>query len=300
MTPRDLLLALLVVAIWGVNFVVIKVGLHDVPPLLLVALRFVLAALPAVFFVRRPPMPFRYIVGYGLVLGVAHFGLLFWGLQNGVSAGMGSLVLQLQAFFTALLGLTLLREKVLPRQWLGMAIAFAGIAVIATIRDESVQPLGLAVLVLSAAMWGAANIISKRAGQIARFDMLSFVVWTSLIPPLPLLGLSLALEGPERIVQALTQLTPSALGAALYIAYLSTLLGFGVWTWLLSRYPASSVAPLSLLVPVFGMSSSALLLGESFGPYKLLGAALVVVGLLVNVFGDRLRPLRLRPAPQGD
>jgi O-acetylserine/cysteine efflux transporter len=278
-------LALLVVAIWGVNFVVIKVGLHQVPPFLMVGLRFLLAAIPAVLFVRRPNVPWRYMIGFGLSLGVIHFGLLFFGLKNGVSAGMGSLLLQLQAFFTAGLGVMILRERLKINQLAGMLLAFAGIVVIATVRDESINLVGLGITTLSAAFWGVANIISKLAGKI---DMLGFVVWSSLVPPIPLFLLSWLLEDHAQIQSVFLSPSFTSIWSLAYITYLSTLFGFSVWTWLLSSYPTNRVAPLTLLVPVFGMASSSLFLGESFNTPKLIGTVLVACGLIVNVFGDQL------------
>jgi O-acetylserine/cysteine efflux transporter len=286
-------LALLVVAVWGINFVVIKVGLHQVPPFLMVGLRFTLAAIPAMFFVRRPNVPWRYMIGFGLALGVIHFGLLFFGLKHGVSAGMGSLLLQLQAFFTAGFGFVILRERLKINQVAGMLLALAGIVVIATVRDESINPLGLGIVALSAAFWGVANIISKLAGKI---DMLGFVVWSSLVPPIPLFALSWLLEDHAQIQNVFFSPSFTSIWSLAYITYLSTLFGFSVWTWLLSNYPTNRVAPLTLLVPVFGMASSSIFLGESFSAPKVLGALLVACGLIVNVFGDRLLALRARPA----
>jgi O-acetylserine/cysteine efflux transporter len=285
-------LALLVVAVWGINFVVIKVGLHQVPPFLMVGLRFTLAAIPAVFFVRRPNVPWRYLIGFGLALGVVHFGLLFFGLKNGVSAGMGSLLLQLQAFFTAGLGFIIFREHLKINQVAGMLLALAGIVVIATVRDESINPVGLGITALSAAFWGVANIISKLAGKI---DMLGFVVWSSLVPPIPLFALSWLLEDHVQIQSVFSSPSFTSIWSLAYITYFSTLFGFSVWTWLLSRYPTNRVAPLTLLVPIFGMASSSIFLGESFNTPKLIGALLVACGLIVNVFGDRLLA-RLRTA----
>jgi O-acetylserine/cysteine efflux transporter len=285
-------LALLVVAIWGINFVVIKVGLHQVPPFLMVALRFTLAAIPAVFFIPRPNVRWRYLIGFGLTLGVIHFGLLFFGLKNGVSAGMGSLLLQLQAFFTAGLGFIIFRERLKINQIAGMLLALAGIVVIATVRDESINPVGLGIVALSAAFWGVANIISKLAGKI---DMLGFVVWSSLVSPIPLFALSWLLEDHAQIQGVFSSPSFTSVWSLAYITYLSTLFGFSVWTWLLSRYPTNRVAPLTLLVPIFGMASSNIFLGESFNTPKLIGAVLVACGLIVNVFGDRLLG-RLRPA----
>ena len=287
MPLQHFLLALLVVATWGINFVVIKVGLHGVPPFLLASLRFVLAAFPAVFLVKRPNVAFRFVVAFGFTLGVIHFGLLFLGLKLGISAGIGSLVLQLQAFFTALFGVMLLKEKLEPRQILGMVIAFSGIALIATVNDSSINVLGLVIMVVSAAFWGVANIISKTASQqSSSLNMLSFIVWASLIPPIPLALLSWLFEDHKQIVEVFTNPKLESFGALLYIAYLSTIFGFSVWTYLLGKYQTSRVAPLSLLVPVFGMLASAFFLHETFGVLKLLGAAIVVLGLMVNIYGD--------------
>ena len=287
MPIQHFLLALLVVATWGINFVVIKVGLHGVPPFLLASLRFVLAAFPAVFLVKRPNVAFRFVVAFGFTLGVIHFGLLFLGLKLGISAGIGSLVLQLQAFFTALFGVMLLKEKLEPRQILGMVIAFSGIALIATVNDSSINVLGLVIMVVSAAFWGVANIISKTASQqSSSLNMLSFIVWASLIPPIPLALLSWLFEDHKQIVEVFTNPKLESFGALLYIAYLSTIFGFSVWTYLLGKYQTSRVAPLSLLVPVFGMLASAFFLHETFGVLKLLGAAIVVLGLMVNIYGD--------------
>jgi O-acetylserine/cysteine efflux transporter len=289
MPIQHFLLALLVVATWGVNFVVIKVGLHGVPPFLLAALRFVLAAFPAVFFVKRPNVSFRYVFAFGFTLGVIHFGLLFLAIKLGISAGIASLVLQLQAFFTALFGVLVLHEKLELRQILGMVIAFSGIGLIATVNDSSVNVLGMAIMVVSAAFWGVANIVSKTASkENPSLNMLSFIVWASLVPPIPLALLSWLFEDHTLVAAVFTSPKLESFGALLYIAYLSTIFGFGVWTWLLGKYKTSQVAPLSLLVPVFGMLASGLLLHESFSALKLIGAGIVVLGLIVNVFGNQI------------
>lgn len=286
MSFRDVLLALVVVAIWGFNFVVIKVGVADVPPLLLTGLRFLFAALPAVFFVRRPACAWHWVVAFGLILGVVKFGLLFVGMKAGMPAGLSSIVLQMQAFFTMGLAFVFLGEKPAAIQILGAVIAALGIAVIASARAGGGAALGPFLMVLAAAAcWGLANIVTKKAGRI---DMLGFVVWASLVAPLPLFALSLAFEGWPAIVAALAHPTPIAVGAVAYLAWPTTVLGFGIWSNLMSRHAAATVAPFSLLVPVFGMSSAWLVLGEPIGGREAIGAALVVAGLVVNVFGPRL------------
>lgn len=280
MTPLDIALGLLVVLIWGVNFVVIKLGVSEVPPLALTALRFLFAALPAVFFVPRPKVALRLVIAYGIVLGVIKFGLLFVAMKQGMPAGLSSLVLQMQAFFTVLFAATLLREKPLSLQVAGGALALAGLGVIASGIGGIVPLVPFLMTIAAAAFWGVANVIMKRAGKV---DMLGFVVWASLFAPLPLLALSLlAGEGPELMAlpQHMTWRTPLSV---LYLAYPTTLIGFGLFGHLLSRYPASLVAPFTLLVPLVGLSSGALLLGETIVWQTYAGGALIVAGLAINV-----------------
>lgn len=285
-----LLLALMVVAIWGFNFVVIKVGLADVPPLFLTALRFLFAALPAVFFVKRPAVPWRLFLGFGLIFGVVKFGLLFVGMKAGMSAGLSSIVLQMQAFFTIGFAFLVLGERPVPIQYLGAAVAIGGIAIIGAMRWQGASLVPFLLVIASAACWGISNILTKKAGRI---DMLGFVVWTALVPILPLLALSSIFEGPAAIGTALAHPTWTAIGAVAYLAIPTTLFGYGVWSFLLSRHPAATVAPLTLLVPVFGMGSAALVLGEPFGGAEMAGAGLVFLGLVINVLGPRVA-LRLR------
>lgn len=284
MSPRDILLALLVVTVWGVNFVAIRWGVDEVAPLLMTGLRYLLAAVPAVFFIRRPAVSWRVLVCYGLAIGVAQFGLLFMAIGLGMPAGLASLVMQLQAFFTIALAVAFLGERPSPLQWIGAAIAFAGIGLIGIERLEGAALVPLLMTIAAAFFWGVGNIVTKQAGRI---DMLAFVVWSSLVAPLPMLALSLLFE-PGAIPAAMHDLTWRGGGALLFIAYASTLFGYGVWSMLLSRYPAGLVAPFSLLVPIAGMASAALILGETITPVEIGGSLLVFAGLLVNVFGPRL------------
>jgi O-acetylserine/cysteine efflux transporter len=285
MSPRDLILALFVVTVWGVNFVAIRWGVDEVAPLLMTALRYLLAAIPAVFFIKRPAVGWKVLIGYGFAIGVAQFGLLFLSIKLGMPAGLSSLVMQLQAFFTIGLAVVFLGERPSPLQWVGAAVAFAGIGLIGAERLEGAALVPLLMTIAAAFFWGVGNIITKRAGRI---DMLAFVVWSSLVPPLPLLGLSLIFEGPGAIPEAMADLTWQGGGSLLFIAYAATLFGYGMWSVLLSKYPAGLVAPFSLLVPIAGIGSAALLLGETISGIEVIGSALVFIGLLVNVFGPRL------------
>lgn len=293
MRPSHVLLAVLVTAVWGVNFVVIEIGLDRFPPLLFSALRFLAAALPAVFFVGRPRVAWKWIVGVGLALGVAKFGLLFVGMDAGMPAGLSSLVLQIQAVFTAVIAFLVLGERPAGVRLVGMAVALAGIGV-AAVDEGASGPLGaFALVVAAAACWGVSNVLTRRA---APDDALNFMVWVSTVPVLPLLALSLLLEGPSRDLEALGSLDWRGAGALLFVAWGATVFGFGAWGWLLRRHPASTVAPFSLLVPVFGMSSAALFLGEQVTPLRWCAAALLVGGVAL---ASVTRPERGAGAPGG-
>ncbi|MFP3992255.1 EamA family transporter [Streptomyces sp. E11-3] len=284
MRPTHIALAVAVAAVWGVNFVVIEIGLDHFPPLLFSALRFLVAALPAVFLVGRPCVGWKWIVGVGLALGVAKFGLVFAGMDAGMGAGLSSLVLQIQAVFTALLAFALLGERPGRVRAFGMAVALAGIGVAAYDEGPSGPLLGFAMVVAGAAAWGVSNVLTRRA---APPDALNFMVWVSVVPVLPLLLLSLALEGRDEIGRALGALDWAGVGTIVFVAWVSTIFGFGAWGWLLRRHPASSVAPFSLLVPVFGMSSAALFLGEGVTGLRWCAAVLLVGGVAVTSFGGR-------------
>lgn len=278
MTRRHIMLAILVTAIWGFNFVIIKVGLDNFPPFLFSALRFALTAFPIILILGPRDAPWRSIIIVGVVLGIIKFSLLFIGMDIGVSAGIASVVLQCQAFFTVVFAALLLDEYPTPKEWAGIATAFFGIAIIATTMQGTSILFGLGLVVLSGATWAASNILMKQAGQV---NMLRFIAYVSLIPPIPLLVMSYYFEGPDTMINALSNLTTGGVTAVLYIAFASTIFGFGVWGYLLRQYPAAKVAPFTLLVPIFGLSSSTIFLGEEFGLTRLLGSICVWLGLAI-------------------
>ncbi|WP_420962173.1 EamA family transporter [Brucella sp. IR073] len=286
MKPRHFFLALLVAAIWGINFTVIRVGLGSFPPLLLAALRFAIAALP-VFFLPRPNIAWPLFLWIGMMLFFGQFALLFTGMAVGLPAGLASVVLQSQAFLTILIASAFLRERPMPRQLAGTLVAFSGLlAISATANGSDFSIAGLGLCLAAALCWAVGNVLLRRAGKV---DMLALVVWLSLIPPIPLLLLSLLLDGPQTVGHALLTINWSGAGAVLYIAVLSTILGFAIWGQLLKRYTAATVAPFSLLVPIFGAASAALFLGEHFGPARMTGMGLVLAGLVIVVFPGRIR-----------
>ena len=283
--PSHILLALAVVAVWGTNFVVIRVALDALPPLTFATLRYVLALLPAAFFIRRPAVRWRTLAAYGVAIGFGQFGLLFIAMDGLISPGLASLVVQMQIFFTIGLSVWLAGERLRRFQLIGLALATAGVGVILLHTGGATTPLGLALTLAAALSWGIGNHVAKASGTS---DMLGFVVWASLfaIPPLAM-GAVIA-DGPARIGESLAAAGPGTWAAVAWQSAGNTLFGYSAWGWLLSRHPAATISPLSMLVPVFGMSASALLLGEPLHDWKLLAGALVLGGLAVNLLWPRL------------
>ncbi|MEX2984248.1 EamA family transporter [Streptomyces sp. C36] len=289
MKKQHILIAVAVTAIWGLNFSVIKIGLKSVDPLILAGIRFALCALPAVFFLKRPQVAWRYIIGYGLVFGVGLWGVVNLGIKAGVSSGISSLVLQFSAFLTILLGAVIFREKLSRFQYLGMAVALVGLFSVTFVTDGTVTFAGVALVLFGAAAWSVANVIMKKAKPK---DTLSFMVWSSLFSPVPLFLLDLVVNGTKGYAELPHQLGWAAILSLLFQAYPNTVLGYAVWNWLLREYPVSTVAPLSLLVPVFGMAGSMVIFNESLPPLKLVAGALIVTGLVIGLYGKRLAESR--------
>lgn len=290
MSVRDVILVLLVVAVWGANFTVIKIGLADMPSMLLAALRYVVVAIPAVLFVPRPNVSLTHLLTYGFTVGVGQFGALFYAMEIGMPASLGSVVMQSQAFFTTLFAYLLLKERLSTTHLAGIGIAATGLVLIGlsmSHADGGGLPLGpLLLTLLAGSSWGLSNIVVRRAVGAAAakgetVDMLGLVVWSALVPPLPLFALALLLHDGDTVLRALTHWTRAGLFSVAYIGYLSTLFGFGAWSRLLARYPASTVAPFSLLVPVTGLLTAGWVLGERLSPLQWAGSALVGAGLLI-------------------
>lgn len=292
MTRKDGLLALLVVVVWGLNFVVIKVGLHNMPPLMLAGLRFLLVAFPALFFVARPKIPFRLLLGYGLTISFGQFAFLFCASNFGMPAGLASLVLQAQAFFTIILGALVFGERLQGKQLVGIALAVVGVLVLAeaSLNGQHVALLGFLLTLAAAFCWASGNIFNKKIMQLeTRPAVMSLVVWSALIPIVPFMVASYLLDGPTVMLHSLVTLDLTTILSLIYLAFVATIVGYGIWGALLGRYETWRVAPLSLLVPVVGIASAALLLDEKLGALQLVGALLVMAGLYINVFGLRLR-----------
>jgi O-acetylserine/cysteine efflux transporter len=277
--PLHALLALAVVAVWGTNFVVIKWGLAELPPLTFAALRFTFAVLPAVFFLKRPKVPLWNLAAYGVLIGVGQFGMLYIAMTQWISPGLASLVVQTQAFFTIGFAMLLAGERVQRFQLAALALAAAGLAWLMAHTSAEVTPIGIALILVAALSWAGGNTVARAAGPV---NMLAYVVWASIFSAPPLFALALIFEGWPAVSGAIADAGPGAWGAVLWQSVGNTIFGYSVWAWLLARHPATTIAPLSLLVPVFGMGASAILLAEPLTAWKLTAAVLVLAGLALN------------------
>lgn len=289
MTPRHIALAVLVAVLWGLNFIAIHASLEHFPPLFLVALRFAVLAVPTMLLVPRPDVPLKWLIGYGLGFGTLQFFGLYLGMAAGFPAGLASLVLQASAPFTVLLGAVLLGEHLTVRRALGVAVAVLGLAVVGVTRAQTTSWWPVALVLFGAFGWALGNLASRLA---APKNPLHLTLWMSVVPPLPMLALSLIVEGPETVRRSLvTSLTAAAVPAWVGLAYtvvLGTVAGSGIWVWLMARHPAGVVAPFSMLVPVVGIAAAWAVLGERPALLELVGGLLVVGGVLLATLRSRV------------
>ena len=291
MKRKDFLLAILVVVVWGANFTVIKLGLNGVPPMLLVTLRFTLVAFPAVFFINPPKMPIKDIFLYGFTVGVGQFGCLFYAMHIGMPAGLASIIVQLQAFISPFLGYLLLKENFKTKQLVGFIIGAFGLLVIgidSTTSGISSIPIGAILLTICAPIfWSFSNIVARTASKKAsekneQLDMISLVVWGSLVTPIPALILALLMDSPQTLINSITNLNMMSVFAILYLAFASTLFGYGFWSILISKYPLNKISPLSLLVPITGLLTARIVLLEKLSTLQWVGVSIIIIGLIIT------------------
>ena len=292
MSVSHVLQALLVVLIWGVNFVVIRWGLNEVPPFLLAAARFSLVVFPAIFFIKKPNVPWRWLIAYGLFNSFGQFAFLFWAMKVGMPAGLASVVHQAQVFFTLIFSVLILQQRTQVTQWLGLMIAVLGLALIAygknvgSAAGMQMTTVGLLLNLLGAASWAMGNVVvsaMRRAG--IQSEPFGLVIWSSLIPIVPFLLISGLFE--RHVYPDWQAISWHSIVSALYLAWAATLLGYGLWSRLLSQYEPNRVAPFTLLVPVVGLLTAWLVLGERLNQWQLWGSACLLIGLAVNVLGLR-------------
>jgi O-acetylserine/cysteine efflux transporter len=292
LSTRDLLSALVVVLIWGTNFVAMKVGLRNLTPFQLGAARYVFAILPLIIFIRPPKLAPKWVIAYGLSQGVGQFGLLFLSLQVGMSASLASVILQTQVFFTAIFGFLLLKEHTSRALMAGLLLAALGLLCFAAsslraVTTTEITPAGFVLCLAGAAMWAVSNIVVRRAQKATPdFDVISFIVWCGAVPILPFVLLSLAFDDPATRWHWVGAPFITWVAVA-YVGWISTIAGYAMWTRLLKRHPVNRVAPFSLGVPVVGIASGMLMLGDTIGSWQWAGIAFIVAALVCTMFGGR-------------
>lgn len=296
MAISHILLAVLVALIWGFNFMFVKLGLNEMGPLLLCTLRFFLASVPVIFFIKRPTIPHAQIIYYGLVMFALQFALLFLGMHLGMSTGMAPLVMQAQVFFSMFFAAIFLGEQASFWQIVGAMVAICGISLVGLHLDQSISLLGFVCILGSAATWGVGNLITKKMRQV---NMAALVIWGSFYAAIPMSLCTLIFEGRASIVHTYHHFTWVGVVAVGYIVYVSTWVGYGVWNWLIGRYPVGKIVPFTLLVPVVGMLSAVVFLGEPMQVWKLGSGCLVLLGLVINLLGPKylLRPMFRKAVP---
>ena len=285
MKIKDITLAILVVTIWGVSFSVIKVGLQELPPLLLSALRFLIAALPAIFFIPFPKTTIMTVVLIGALLGVVKFSLLFLALNGYSSAGIASLLLQLQVFFTIGLSTVLFKEHISQFQLIGMLVSLIGFVSFVFSQQGSITLTGVVLIGLAALAWALSNLVMKKNVGVNLFHLM---VWACLIPPIPLMILSVIFESAQPW-HVLANVSPKVWFSLLFLAFAATLTAYALWGYLLTRYTAAVITPFALLIPIVGISASAVMLGERLHSFEIISALIVMAGLVLCVLGERLQ-----------
>lgn len=286
MPLRHILFALVVVAIWGFNFVVIKLSVDALPPMLAAGIRFALASWPLLLFIRPPKTEWYKVVLFGMTFGFGLYSFLNFAIALGMPAGLASVVLQVQAFFTMLIAFFVHHERPKRQQIIGAVIAFAGIGVMAIQRFEGAQLFPFILTLGAAVSWGVANNVAKTFGGA---NPVATTVWGGLVASFSLIGLSLVLDGPQPLIDFVLAPSPWTIAVLAFLAYPATLFGVAVWNHLLSLHPASIVAPFTLLVPITGLLSGYLVLGETIAPLEMAGGALIVLGIAISVFRRRRR-----------
>lgn len=285
LTLWSVVLAISVATVWGFNFIMVKVGLNEIPPLTFCALRFFFASIPAIFFIKKPNTPWKYIIGYGLLTFCIQFSLLFFGMAVGVSPGIAALIVQLQVFFAIGFAYFFANQRINIWQILGAILSFSGILLIGLHRGGNLPGLGFILIVIASISWGLGSVIATKFRDV---NMLGLVVWSSFVAFFPLLVVSFLFEKPLLIMFHLQDLSWVAIFALAYVIYISTHYGYGCWSWLLSKYSMASITPFALLAPVIALVCSACIFEETFETWKIVATFLVIAGLGLNILGRRL------------
>ena len=284
MSRRDILLAAFVATVWGVNFVISDIFVEHMPPLLFAAIRFTLVVFPAIFFIPRPAIGWKKTLGVGFFIGVLQFGFMFIAMRIGMSGGLASLLIQLQALFTVILAAIFLTERPTRKQLVGIGLGLAGLAIVGVGRQAGAPLLPLILIIAAALFWGCGNVIT-RSGRPK--SGLSLTVWSSTLAPIPMFLGSLIFDGPDAIGAALHEISWLFIVGLIYTSFIATLLGFAIWSNLLARYPAGFVVPWSLVTPPAGLITAWLVRNERPTLLECVGAVIILIAVLLTTVNFR-------------
>ena len=280
MRAQHFAMAVLLAAVWGLNFIIIKIGLQDLPPITFCCIRLFLVSIPAVLFIKRPNASYQVIAGYGMLVFALQFAFLFLGIYLGVSSWLAAVLFQTQVFFSIILAVILLREQVNSRQIMGAVIAFTGVLLVAFNFGGDVSFVGFLAILAGAISCAFGNLVSKKLSHVK--DIIALIVWAGFFAWPALLLCALYFEGGDAIIDSLQAWNWNTSVALAYTVFIATFLGFYLWNWLLFAYPVSTVAPFMLLVPIFSMGFAILFLDEEVYLWKIGATSLVVLGLCLN------------------
>ncbi len=290
MKKSDFLLGLLVAIIWGANFSVIKLGLNTLDPFLLTAFRFLFCAFPLIFFVKRPTIPLPIVALYGVLFGVGLWGIVNLSIVSGLSAGIASLLLQFTAFITIIMSFFFFKERISIIQYAGMTIAFTGLVFITSLTDGNISSIGVALVLCAAFAWGFCNMLLKKYKPN---DMLSFVIWSGFFATIPLFAITFIIKGELPFIMLPQNLNSIAIFSIGFQSYITTILGYWIWNNLIKKYPATSVAPLSLFVPISGLATSSIIFNEVVSIEKMAAAMIILIGISIVLFSKKISSLSI-------
>lgn len=286
MNIRDLCIVIAVMVVWGLNFSVIKLGVNEADPVMVTALRFTFAVLPTIFFVKRPQVNWAYLFSYGLIFAIGVWGMATWSIDAGLSAGMASVLLQLNVFIAVFLGYLFLNESITKVKLVGGLLAVSGLALSLSVTDGTVTVAGVMLILIAALCWSVANLLIKKSGTRETF---AFTVWSMLFAPLPLFLIALSRTGSEQFLYTLQTWNGALVFSVLFQAYPVTLFGYWIWNKIIAKYPLSTVAPLTLLVPIFGLIGGEIFYQEQIGSIKIVSCLLIILGLCIGLIRPKRR-----------
>ena len=278
MNAKHVVMAFFIVVLWGLNFVALKIAVLSLPPIFLAGLRFLLISIPWIFFVEKPKVSKRQFITLPITLGVLQYSLLYYGMSTGLSAGLSAVILQTQSFFTVIMSTILIKEKPRLNEILGLLIGALGVIILLINNNGDFKIEAVLIILAAAISWGIANIQLKNLGNV---NMVSFLIWISPFAAIVLFIISFILEYDLVLNIDFSNVEIKVFLSIFYTAYLSTVIGFTMWQYLLNKYKSIQITPYGLLVPVTGSIFGYIILSEVLEIYQIIAGIVIIIGLMV-------------------